>query len=150
MITNKNGNLLRANDVGVIVHQANLFHTFGAGIAAQILKEYPEAYQADLATKYGDVNKLGTYSYAASKGKFVANLYSQKDFSRNGSNATSYEHFKIGIQAIKKHFPGETIGVPHGIGCGLAGGDWNRVYKILQTVFAKDGNLIIYKYVPQN
>lgn len=47
MITTKTGDLLKAQDVDVIVHRANLFHTFGGGIARFIGKIWPEAYEAD-------------------------------------------------------------------------------------------------------
>lgn len=150
MITNKNGNLLEANDVDVILHVANLFHTFGAGIAKQIKEKFPNSYKADLATKKGDKNKLGTYSFAFDSGKFIVNMYAQDGFAQPGKPATDYVAFKKAITKIENHFIGKVIGVPHGIGCGLAGGDWNIVKGILVEIFKDKGNLIIYKYVPKN
>ena len=62
------GDLLKLADeeqFDIIVHGCNCFHTMGAGIAGQINDKYPEAFEADKDdTKYGDVTKLGTYSYA--------------------------------------------------------------------------------------
>lgn len=45
---------------------------------------------------------------------------------------------------------GRTLGVPHGIGCGLAGGDWNLVYGILDRIFGHDDRveLVIVRFEP--
>jgi O-acetyl-ADP-ribose deacetylase (regulator of RNase III) len=145
MITEKNGDLLEANDIDVAIHQTNLFHTFGAGIAKQIKEKFPNAYKADLATKKGDKNKLGTYSFAFDNGKYIVNMYAQDGFAKPGKPATDYVAFKKAIIKIENHFVGKVIGVPHGIGCGLAGGNWNIVRAILDDVFLKKGNLVIYK-----
>jgi O-acetyl-ADP-ribose deacetylase (regulator of RNase III) len=48
----------------VLCHCANLYHTWGAGIVLPLKKLYPEAFQADLKTKYGDKVKLGKFSHA--------------------------------------------------------------------------------------
>ena len=38
-----------------------------------------------------------------------------------------------------------TIGFPYKIGCGLAGGDWNIVYNIIEEEFSGNYNVKIYK-----
>ena len=37
-----------------------------------------------------------------------------------------------------------TICMPYGIGCGIANGDWNEVYKIIEEVFS-DYDVTLYK-----
>ena len=45
------------------IHSCNCFHTFGAGIALQIKRKYPELYEADAKHgPAGDRNRLGTFS----------------------------------------------------------------------------------------
>lgn len=151
MITEKNGNLLEANDIDVAIHQSNLFHTFGAGIALQIKNKYPEAFEADLATQYGDKNKLGTYSYAfiQKANIYIVNVYSQDGFAQPNKPATDYEAFKKALIKIKNDFADKIIGIPYGIGCGLAGGDWVKVYQIIESVFGNSGHCIIYKFQPK-
>ncbi len=152
MIIEKKGNLLEAGDVDVICHCCNLFHTFGAGIALQIKKKFPEAYAADCATKHGDVAKLGTNSYAVVEGGvLVANCYAMKGIGTHIRQVdyealiSCFENLKKKIKDSTTHF--DSIGIPHGMGCGLAGGDFRIVRAILESVFDKSGiDIYIYRY----
>jgi hypothetical protein len=45
MITYRIGNLLEEPDLTHIAHQCNLYHNFGAGLAAQIAKKWPRALE---------------------------------------------------------------------------------------------------------
>ena len=69
------------HDAQCIIHQANCHCRMASGVAAQISRLYPEAVEADNATKIGDVAKLGTFSSAIGKdGKIIYNLYGQYNF----------------------------------------------------------------------
>lgn len=60
------GNLIQLAQQGrfdVIIHGCNCMHTMGAGIALQIKRTFPDAYNADLQTPLG-ASKLGTISFA--------------------------------------------------------------------------------------
>ena len=59
----RDGNLLLADDVIAIGHQANCQNTFGSGIARSIREMYPEAYAADTAAAIRKINILGNFSY---------------------------------------------------------------------------------------
>lgn len=146
MITYKSGNLLEASDVNVLIHGCNIFCIMGGGIALSIKNKWPFVYNADRLTKPGDVNKLGTFSFAKVNNNLtVVNLYTQKAI--GGGDVFEYEAFDKGLQKIKKHFGlNVNYGVPHFIGCGLAGGNWEKVTKILETHFKAEGNLLVYKY----
>ncbi|MDD5015810.1 MAG: hypothetical protein PHW73_12080 [Atribacterota bacterium] len=70
-----------------MAHGANCFCTMGSGIALQVKKEFPAAYEADLKTIKGDFNKLGNYTYADYRwnGQFafrVINAYTQYNYGR--------------------------------------------------------------------
>ena len=54
-------------DFDVIIHGCNCFCTMGAGIAASIRSEFPEALSDDADTIKGDKSKLGSYSCATVK-----------------------------------------------------------------------------------
>ena len=47
----------------LIVHGCNCFCTMGAGIAKQIKKNFPQAFEEDLKTEKGDHGKLGTITF---------------------------------------------------------------------------------------
>lgn len=51
---------------GHLIHGCNCFHTMGAGIARQIVREFPQALETDKMTAYGDPDKLGTLSLVGS------------------------------------------------------------------------------------
>lgn len=145
----RDGNLLKQIDLPAIAHQANCFTTFGAGIAREIKNTFPEAYEADLATESGDDSKLGTFSkgYNADSNLYIYNLYSQYVYAR-GIRVTSYDAMIDGLEKIIADMKLNNIsvlGVPARIGCGIAGGNWNIVQAILNSLFAdrEDIHLVI-------
>jgi O-acetyl-ADP-ribose deacetylase (regulator of RNase III) len=137
-------------DIDVLVHQANCFHTMGAGIARDIAFRFPEALKADKKTKYGDPDKLGTFSYACVNNKklggdlIICNLYSQFGF--GGGKQTNYIAFEKGLRAICNKFYDFRIGLPYGIGCGLAGGKLETVLEIIENVSVEVNSQTLYLY----
>lgn len=129
--------------IDVLIHQANCFHTMGGGIASAIKLRFPEVYEADLTTGYGDRNKLGGYSLAnTSKSgsiKYVYNLYSQFNYGAE-KRQTDYEAFYRGMEKIRVISVPEdgkflSIGIPYMIGCGLAGGNWKIIEIMIQEIW---------------
>jgi len=145
-IINKTGDLLANHEVNIICHQANLFTTFGAGIAAAIKEQYPEAYNADCQTNNGDPGKLGTFSSAKTRdGKTVLNCYSQTGMGATERNTsyndivTIFAHIEERVRCYNERNPSDplTVGVPYGYGCGLAGGRWKIVSAIFESIFSE-------------
>lgn len=145
--------LSRAGEFDVIVHQANCFHAMGKGIAKAIKEAYPEAYKADLETPYGDYNKVGTYSawYPPAVTSLtdpnrhvpiVVNAYAQFGYGA-GKRRTDYEALRIILRKLNSAFPGARMGMPK-IGCGLAGGDWTVVQKIIREELANVDVTIVF------
>lgn len=143
------GNLLDmavAGDFDAIVHGCNCHCTMGAGIAKQIAKRFPLAFDADKLTKYGDLSKLGTYSSALiekKKTKFIiVNAYTQ--FRYWGIRNVDYVAIRSVFNKIHKNFNGFRIGYPK-IGAGLAGGDWEIISKIIdEELDGQNHTLVIY------
>ena len=74
------GNLLQMfkdREFDVIVHGCNCFHIMGAGIAGQISKQYPQAYESDKRSTNGDRSKLGKYTIAMVPDGLIVNAYTQ-------------------------------------------------------------------------
>ena len=139
-----------------MVHCANLYHTFGAGIAKQIKIRYPTAYQADCETSKGSEKKLGTYSSSYENDKTIYNLYGQVGIGNNGDplkRNCKYDHIHDAMWLVCEHIidtKGDspyTLGIPYGMGCGLAGGDFKIVYVILESIESQfpDIQFTIYK-----
>lgn len=138
-ITEYEGDLLHS-PCNIIMHQTNCQKTMGAGIAKQIKQMYPEAYRADYRFMMGlpPGSKLGNFSWAQCEdGRFVVNLYGQLRYGRD-VRQTDYRALESALRQafgwIKNNFASPTIGLPKGMGCNNAGGDWETVYEIIDTV----------------
>jgi len=137
----------------IIVHGCNCYHTMGGGIAKQIKKTFPQAYQADKKTILGDINKLGNYTAATIPGKLlksnknltIINGYTQYDFRGRGIKV-DYNAVKQLFKNIKKNYSGKSIGFPR-IGAGLAGGDWKTISEIINKELSGE-NFTLVEYVP--
>ena len=132
--------ILSSKDFQVFAHGCNCFNTMGAGIAKTVKQIFPQVYKADQSTRKGDKSKLGTID-TISVGdsvnpKFVINAYTQYDF-RGMKPNVNYKAIEKCFVAINDFMTKQQITeltIPK-IGAGLAGGDWDKVESILQSVF---------------
>ncbi len=149
MITIVEGNILDATE-DIICHQVNCIGIMSGGLALQIRQKYPEVY-----THYLEyINGAGTHpllgevqTVLCHDGKVIANLFGQ-DGVGTKQIQTDYEALATslaGILCIAKMVGNDTIAIPYEIGCGLGGGDWNIVYKIIEDIFV-DYDVAIYKF----
>ena len=145
MITYKNGDLL-TSDCNIICHQVNCQGVMGSGIAKQIRETYPLVYKCYMSLYKNDRPKLGEIGICPlDNGRWVINMYSQNHFLPRGICHTDYYAFTKCIQQIKEVAVNRVargdkikIGFPYKIGCGLAGGDWSIVEKILTDTFLNE------------
>ena len=126
----------------ILVHQVNCKGVMGAGLAKQFRVRYPEMYAMYRfncnTSKPEDLLGKVLY-YSAPDGKLIANIYAQNGFGSHGRH-TDYEALKSCLSYVKEtaEINGFTVAVPYNLGCGLGGGDWNEVYRILCEVFEPD------------
>lgn len=140
--------LAQKGEIDVLVHGCNCFCTMGAGIAKQVRETWPEAYQADLATKSGDIKKLGTCSSAVIglNTLVVVNAYTQFDFG-SGTCHVDYKALRRALQWVRGTWYDKHIGLPH-IGAGLAGGDWGIIRSIIEEEFRLQTKVTVVEYAP--
>lgn len=163
--------LALAGEFDVIAHGCNCFCIQGAGIAAQMAKNFrthDDRYYTKEDRKYeGDYDKLGTIDYAyyvledglctfrgevgsnvtwfeENKIKYVTvvNCYTQF---KPGPNA-DYDAVRMCMKKMNHFFKDKHIGLPK-IGCAIGGLHWNMVEMIVQREL-KDCNVTIVEYVP--
>lgn len=158
MIHIQDGNLLKS-DCNVIAHCCNCQGGFGSGIAGQIRKYFPYAYEAFRLDNRTPEDKFGTLSVGLSDcgGYDIFNLYGQLNY---GYDKKQYVDYNALLQSMimmmetisdwksrsTKQFK---IGMPYLIGCGLAGGDWKTVEELILSVscqFYQD--IYLYRYTP--
>jgi O-acetyl-ADP-ribose deacetylase (regulator of RNase III) len=150
MIHDISGDLLQSNCT-VIAHQCNCWGVMGSGIAKQIRDRYPKVHEADkkYPVPYG-AERLGHFSYAWAEHLLICNLYGQNRYGRKGT----YTNIHALRQSLEKMFdfirndlsiPAK-IGLPYGIGSGLAGGDWKEIFQMLQEVSEhKEHDIFLYQ-----
>ena len=137
------GDLLKlAKDFDVIVHGCNCHHTMGAGIARQIKRKYPQAFEADKTTVKGHPGKLGHISQAVIDHSLtVVNAYAQFNLGPD----LRLDALRACFRKIKQLHSGKRIAYPR-IGAGLAGGDWEVISKIIdEELEGEDHTLVEYK-----
>lgn len=151
-ITEK-GDILNRSYFDVVCHQVNCIGKMGAGLAKQIADMYPEVKDKYIAhtSKCGSQAVLGTCLLSKTisgsndwRGpKYIANLYGQLEIGTD-KQQTNYRALQYAIQDFYKQLseikpPTNGYGVPYpykiafpkNMGCGLAGGDWDIVEKII-------------------
>ncbi len=122
----------------------------GAGIAKQIKDRYPKAFEADhehWSNEYNDGGnwrvQLGGYSKAViDNQKTVYNLYTQSGYSTR-ERQVNYEYFWKALKAMEEDLlsvqddagESQVVGLPYGISCGLAGGNWKIIKAIIEDIF---------------
>ena len=140
--------------LNVLVQSCNCQNVMGKGIAKAISTAYPEVARADNATKAGDKDKLGTYSYARVKENVViANAYSQYNYGwlnplDSNGRQTDYDALRKSLTAIRDDFTGRSTHpvifyVPKFIGQSLAKGDPEIIQPMVKEIF-KDHELVLF------
>jgi O-acetyl-ADP-ribose deacetylase (regulator of RNase III) len=148
MIKIVEGNLLDAKE-NVLAHQTNCMGIMGSGLAKQIKTKYPDVFDTyyNYVYYYGKFNCLGDCQMipVGKEDKYIANLFGQYNFGTS-KQQTDYEALESALQKLKKYCIdcNLSVAIPFNLGCGLAGGNWNIVYGIIEEVF-NDYNVTIYK-----
>ena len=134
---------------GIICHQANCVGIMGAGIALQIREKWPDVFK-----QYASLCKIFKNNPAALLGKVQDIAISEKLVVANcfwqiyagPGLMTCYESWKLIVKHlldVSSYFNGLSIHFPYKVGCGLAGGDWNILSKILEDGF-KEHNIDVF------
>lgn len=135
----------------VILHQVNCQGVMGSGVAKQVKELYPQVFSS-----YKNVcdnteekkNMLGMVQcIRIETGKYIANLFAQENYGYDGKCYTDYAALKRCLKAVADYplFDDQVIAIPYLMGCHRGGGDWNKVYKMIEEVLG-DYNVLICEY----
>lgn len=125
---------------GIIAHQCNCQGVMGAGLAKAIRSLWPAVYNSYWHDYEHHGLKLGTVSVIHVGPELaVANLMAQEYYGRKpGVVYTDYKALRSCLWALRQYReynpnvdPTWPIYIPYKMGCGLAGGDWDTVSKII-------------------
>jgi O-acetyl-ADP-ribose deacetylase (regulator of RNase III) len=151
-----NGNLLNS-DCQYIAHQCNCYSHHGAGLARAIFKAFPWADVYSSRSERGnDASHFGSITVHGDpkrNQRYVINMYGQlkpgKPSRGRDSAASRLEAFGKGLDQIAELPELRSIGFPYGIGCGLAGGDWDEYERLLEDFAERVGergvSVILYR-----
>ena len=138
MIEYIKGNILNVTE-GIIVQQVNCKGVMGAGLAKQIRDKWPSVYNRYLDKVYYSPNNedlLGmTVWNKVDANLFVASIFGQYDYG-HGTKFTIYPALFKGLDYVFGEAEVDQIPVyiPKGLGCGLAGGNWDFVEAYIQDL----------------
>lgn len=143
MLIEINGDILDCEN-GVILHQVNCMGKMNAGLAKQIQEKFPSAYvdyvNAFLAQKLLLGNVI--FSYIPSQDIVIAHCCGQYDYGRT-KQYTDYNALNQAFFTVKNLFGDKRrIFIPHGIGCGLGGGNWKEVKERIYHCFGNSCTIV--------
>ena len=121
----------------IIAQQVNCKGVMGAGLALQIRRKYPIVFYRYLTKCNKQKDLLGTIQVINVGKVYVANLFSQWSYGTS-ERQTDYRALELCLLKLRDCMINhglKTLALPYGIGCGLAGGDWNIVYNLINKVF---------------
>ena len=135
------GDLLQADD-DIIIHQTNCISKTAKGLAKDIFTRFPYADTYQTRTEPNKPDTISMHGQRGGKQRLVANLYAQHKpgSTRKGGNDNAHERedwFWRCMLALGKYIKQQmrgpvTVGIPWRIGCGMAGGNWNRYKQMIE------------------
>jgi O-acetyl-ADP-ribose deacetylase (regulator of RNase III) len=151
MLIYKTGDLMKFTE-DAFGHGCNCQKRMASGVAYAVRHTYYEMVQADLDSEITPEQRLGTYIVVPLRnGKVGFNIYSQFKYGRDRVHV-DYDALEAGVRGVCNELSShsqKTLALPK-IGCGLAGGDWSIVNKILEKISNETGvDITIYEFEPE-
>jgi len=139
----------------ILVHQVNHQGVMGAGLALQIKNKFPivfEKYKTVCnSLSWEQIQEAGAVDFVKylevdEAPFYVANLFGQRYYGKY-QISPDYKAMKNGLNTISRFAikNGLMVAIPYGLGCGLAGGDWNIVSKMTDDIFSDKVEYNIYR-----
>jgi|LSPY01.1.fsa_nt_gi O-acetyl-ADP-ribose deacetylase (regulator of RNase III) len=151
---NKQGDILqfaRENNIDIICHQVNCLGIMGGGLALQIKKEVLACFMLyeSICREEKKERLLGDVLVwqGLSEPFAIANLFGQLELaSPSNPQATNYDALRSSLNKLKAYckkqtlidYPSLKIAFPKNMGCGLGGGDWEIVEKMIKEIFGDE------------
>ena len=124
---------------GLIVHQENCVRARPAGLAKAIYDRFPDYDWDSMQRVPGTFARVG----------HVLTIFGQDKIGRTESPAARERWFAAALDALTEAvrtdetYANLPISFPHGIGCGLAGGNWEHYLAMIEK-FERDSGATVY------
>lgn len=141
---------------GFIMHQTNCLGAHG-GLAGAIFSRWPNALKDYLDTVKKSTDNpfalLGRWTTSSLDSNLsLINFFGQVEPSREYRTTQYYAYIdrlpvlRKRLECLKQNYAFVELNIPYRLGCGLAGGDWNMMYKILDDALGTASfDVIIHK-----
>ena len=135
-----------------IAHGVNCQNKMGSGVAKVIYKEYPivkSSYHdfAKSAKQPSDLLGVNQRIYLGDEvHESVFNMFTQENYGYDGEKYVSYEAIYNCFRNLTEEMQADSypdIAIPK-IGCGLAGGNWDIVSRIINDATGDDLDVYVY------
>ena len=135
------------SDASVFCHQVNCLGVWGSGIAKSMREIFPDVYEQyrEICVKNKFNKLLGNTAIIQSGNRYIANMFAQERFGYDGIRYTSYDAFYNCLVRIKEFCEKNAINkiaLPYKIGSDRGGADWNVIYSMIESVFAKTNIMV--------
>ena len=135
------------SDASVFCHQVNCLGVWGSGIAKSMREIFPDVYEQyrEICVKNKYTKLLGNTAIIQSGNRYIANMFAQERFGYDGKRYTSYDAFYNCLVRIKEFCEENAINkiaLPYKIGSDRGGADWNVIYSMIESVFAKTNIMV--------
>lgn len=139
---------------GYVVHQCNAMGKMRSGVAKSIKSAWPDVYDAykDVYDTQGERLFIGQAIPAKITDElFVFNLIGQENYGNDGKLYTSYAALEVSLTTMFKridtegHFSAPKILHTPLMGCGLGGGSWAKVSKIITKTTPKGWKINLWE-----
>lgn len=137
------GDLLET-EIKHIGHGVNCQAKMGSGVAKVLYTKWPKVKEdyLDTCKVIPKEDRLGFIERVDLGEKIVWNMFTQYNFGKDGKLYVDYEALRDCFITLTK-CEIDHIAIPK-IGCGLAGGDWEKVKKIINEVTGDSLKVTVY------
>ena len=135
------------SDAPVFCHQVNCLGVMGSGVAKSVREIFPDVYEQyrEICVKNKYLKLLGNTAIIKTGNRYIANMFAQERFGYDGIRYTSYDAFYNCLVRIKEFCEKNDINkiaLPYKIGSDRGGADWNVIYSMIESVFAKTNIMV--------
>ena len=144
MLTQINGDItkIKSDNLKIICHQCNCVGSMGAGLALTLKKEFPKCYDDYMEAYITSKLKLGNVIISDIKKNNTIILHicgqyhykGKKPLTNYNALTTAFNEIKEYLNILKTKNIEYNIYFPYKFGCGLAGGNWNTVYTLIEQI----------------
>lgn len=133
---------LEFGEIDLMLHVVNCQGVMSRGLALQVKQQHPPVFNS--YRSLCEVSKASSLLGEIQEVDGIVNMFAQEFY---GTKRKQLDYDKLVNCLWEVYLKNPTtlkIGIPYNMGCGLAGGDWDKVNEIISCIL-KDRQVVYYK-----